>query len=88
MVPPPGGPANHPTVTTLTVLEGLIRELNLRITSYIEEQREQAAKFYATRMVPLEARVMKLAIVAWFGLGMASAALLVGAALVIALLLR
>lgn len=79
------GPAS---ITTLTVLEGLIRGLDSRISNYIEEQREQAAKFYATRMVPLEARVARLTIVAWFGLGLASAAMLVGAAVILALIIR
>ncbi len=74
--------------TTLIVLEGLIRGLDQHLTKYIDEQREQTAKFYATRMLPLEERVMKLSIVAWFALGMASAALLVGAAAIVALILR
>lgn len=74
--------------TTLIVLEGLIRGLDQHLAKYIDEQREQTAKFYATRMLPLEERVMKLSIVAWFALGMASAALLVGAAAIVALILR
>lgn len=74
--------------TTLIVLEGLIRGLDQHLSKYIDEQREQTAKFYATRMLPLEERGMKLSIIAWFALGMASAALLVGAAAIVALILR
>lgn len=76
------------SVTSMMVIESLIHGLEGKFTSYIDEQREQTAKFYATRMQPLEDRVMKLAIVAWFALGMASAAMLVGAAAIVALIIR
>ena len=56
------------------------------LSVYTEERREQDAKFYGTRMVPLEDRVARLGAVAWFAVGVGCSALMVGlAGLVVAL---
>lgn len=70
------------------ILEHAIRGLHKVIERYIEEQREQAAKFYTTRMMPLEAQVVKLTTIAWFAMGIAASALFVGAVLIVALAAR
>jgi hypothetical protein len=70
------------------ILEAAIRGIHALLQTYIEEQREQTAKFYSTRMMPLEAQVVKLTTIAWFALGIAVSALFVGAIVLIALIAR
>lgn len=71
---PPMGIANEDRA----LLARAIAALEHTLSVYIDEQREQVAKFYGTRMVPLEARVARLGAVAWFGVGVACSALMAG----------
>lgn len=75
-------------MTDRMILERAIQGLHAVIQQYIDDQREQVAKFYSTRMMPLEAQVTRLATVAWFALGIAVSALFVGAILMIVMLVR
>lgn len=75
-------------MTDRMILERAIDGVHKVIQQYIDEQREQVAKFYTTRMMPLEAQVVKLTTVAWFAIGIASSALFLGAILMIAMIVR
>lgn len=76
------------TLSDRMLLERAIQGLHAVIQQYIDEQREQTAKFYTTRMMPLEAQVVKLTTVAWFALGIAASGLFLGAILMIAMIAR
>lgn len=76
------------TLSDRMVIERSIQALHAVIAQYIDEQREQVAKFYTTRMMPLEAQVVRLTTVAWFALGIAASALFIGAILMICMIAR
>lgn len=75
-------------MTDRMILERAIQGLHAVIQQYIDEQREQVAKFYSTRMMPLEAQVVKLTTVAWFALGVAASAFFLGAIVMVAMIVR
>ena len=70
--------AESPTVpggvplTDRMLLERAIFFVHKQLIGHMDNAREEIAKFYGTRMVPLELRVAQVERVAWLGLGVAA----------------
>lgn len=60
-------------------IERRIDRFESRVEQHISERDKQASSFYQTRMMPLEAKVERNTRLVWFGLGVASATLIISA---------
>lgn len=68
------------------ILEKRIENLQGYITSHVDARSDEANRFYATRMLPLEQEVAKLRTVVWFAVGLAVASLSVQLIRIIAMI--